>query len=133
MDVALPICAVLATIMCKNYQRCLATERQATPDFSESANCRKTCPLCDAKPARILAHYNKRMVTIDTIKNVPSVERWTHIMETSSPEEALRLRQLAIECLDATNSQDQEGWGRHIGIAERVLRERGIPRYEGDN
>lgn len=55
------------------------------------------------------------------------------MMETSSPREALRLWQLAIECPDATNSQDQEGWGRHIGIAERVLTERGIPRHEGDN
>ena len=50
-------------------------------------------------------------------------------MESSSPEEALRLWQLAIECLDATKSQDQDGWGRHIGIAERVLREHSIPRY----
>jgi len=80
-----------------------------------------------------LAHYNDRMVTIETINNVPSVDRWTQMMETSSPKEALRLWQLAIECLDATNSQDQEGWGRHVGIAERVLRERGIPRSEGDN
>jgi hypothetical protein len=72
------------------------------------------------------------MVTMETVKNVPSVERWTHMMESSSPEEALRLWQLAIECLDATNSQDQQGWGGHIGIAERVLRERGISRYEGD-
>jgi hypothetical protein len=69
------------------------------------------------------------MVTIETVKNVPSVERWTHMMESSSPEEALRLWQLAIECLDATQGLDQQGWGRHIGIAENVLKERGIPRY----
>jgi hypothetical protein len=69
---------------------------------------------------------------METVKNVPSVERWTHMMETASPEEALRLWQLAIECLDATNSRDQQGWGGHIGIAERVFRERGIPDYEGD-
>jgi len=69
------------------------------------------------------------MVTIETIKNVPSVEDWTHMMETASPAEAIKLWQLSIECLDATNSQDQEGWGRRIGIAERVLNERGISRY----
>ena len=86
-----------------------------------------------ARPARTIAHYNERMVTMETVKNVPSVERWTHMMESSSPEEALRLWQFAIECLDATNSQDQQGWGGHIGIAERVLRERKIPRYEGDH
>lgn len=79
-----------------------------------------------------LQHYNERMVTMETVKQVPSVERWTHMMNSSSPEEALRLWQLAIECLDATHSQDQQGWGGHIGIAERVLRERGIPRWEGD-
>ena len=79
-----------------------------------------------------LQHYNQRMVTMETVKNIPSVERWTHMMESSSPEEALRLWQLAIECLDATNSKDQQGWGGHIGIAERVLRERGIPRFEGN-
>jgi len=51
------------------------------------------------------------------------------MMETASPAEAIKLWQLSIECLDATNSQDQEGWGRRIGIAERVLNERGISRY----
>jgi hypothetical protein len=80
----------------------------------------------------MMLHYNERIVTMETVRNVPSAERWTHMMESSSPKEALRLWQLAIECLDATNSQDQQGWGGHIGIAERVLRERGIPRYEGD-
>ena len=83
--------------------------------------------------AHKLQSYNERMVDIETVKNIPSVERWTHMMESSSPEDALRLRTLAIECLDATKSQDQKGWGGHDGIAERVLRERGIPRYEGDS
>ena len=67
------------------------------------------------------------MVTIETIKNVPSEEDWTQMMRTASPAEAIRLWQLSIECLDATQSQDQQGWGQRIGIAERVLRERGIP------
>jgi len=31
--------------------------------------------------------------------------------------------------LNATNSQDQDGWGRRIGIAERILDEREIPRH----
>jgi hypothetical protein len=43
--------------------------------------------------------------------------------------EAIKLWQLTIQCLDATNSQDQEGWGRRIGIAERILEQRGIPRH----
>jgi hypothetical protein len=66
------------------------------------------------------------MVTIETVKNVPTVEAWTHMMRTASPEEAVKLWQLSIECLDATKSQDQDGWGRRIGIAERILNERGI-------
>lgn len=69
------------------------------------------------------------MVAIETVKNVPSVEDWTRMMETASRAEAIKLWQLSIECLDATNSQDQEGWGRRIGIAELVLNERGISRY----
>jgi hypothetical protein len=67
------------------------------------------------------------MVTIETVKNVPSVEDWTRLMQTASPDEAIKLWQLSIECLDATNSQDQNGWGQRIGIAERILKERGIP------
>jgi hypothetical protein len=69
------------------------------------------------------------MVTIETVKNIPPTEEWTLMMESSSPAEAIRLWQFAIECLHATNAQDQDGWGRHIGIAERVLRERGIDPY----
>jgi hypothetical protein len=68
------------------------------------------------------------MVTLETVKNVPSVEDWTRMMQTASLAEAIKLWQLSIECLAATNSQDQDGWGRRIGIAERVLDERGIPR-----
>lgn len=75
---------------------------------------------------------NVNMVTIETVKNIPSVEQWTHMLESASPVEAIQLWQLAIECLIATNSQDQQGWGTHIGIAERVLRERGIPRNDSD-
>jgi hypothetical protein len=52
------------------------------------------------------------------------------MMESSSPAEAIRLWQFAVECLHATNGQDQDGWGRHIGIAERVLRERGIDPHD---
>jgi hypothetical protein len=51
------------------------------------------------------------------------------LMQTASPAEAIKLWQLSIECLDATKSQDQEGWGRRIGIAESVLEQRGIARY----
>ena len=72
------------------------------------------------------------MVTIETVRNIPSVEQWTQVLESSSPVEAIRLWQLAIECLDATNSQDQQGWGTRIGIAERILRERGISRNDND-
>jgi hypothetical protein len=68
------------------------------------------------------------MVTIEQVKNVPSVEDWTHMMQTASPAEAIKLWRLSIECLDATKSQDQEGWGRRIGIAEKILEQRGIPR-----
>jgi hypothetical protein len=68
------------------------------------------------------------MVTIETVKNVPTVEDWTHMMQSVSPEEAIKLWQLAIECLDATKSQDQDGWGRRIGIAKTILDERGIQR-----
>lgn len=66
------------------------------------------------------------MVDLKTVKNIPPVEQWAQMMKSSSPQEALRLWQFALECLHATNSQDQDGWGRHIGIAERVLLERGI-------
>jgi hypothetical protein len=69
------------------------------------------------------------MVDLETVKNVPSVEKWTHMMRTASPEEAYKLWQLSIECLDATNSQDQAGWGQRIGIAERIMDERGFSRH----
>ncbi|MGH9587705.1 MAG: hypothetical protein ACRD3F_12185 [Acidobacteriaceae bacterium] len=69
------------------------------------------------------------MVTTETIKNIPSEEDWKHMMQTASPIEAIKLWQLSIECLDATNSQDQDGWGRRIGIAERILDERKISRH----
>jgi hypothetical protein len=68
------------------------------------------------------------MVPIETVKNVPTAEDWTHMMQTASPEEAIKLWQLSIECLDATKSKDQDGWGRRIGIAEQILDERGIQR-----
>jgi hypothetical protein len=45
------------------------------------------------------------------VKIVPSSEDWTHIDQTASPAEAFKLWQLSIECLDATKSQEQEGWG----------------------
>ena len=68
------------------------------------------------------------MVTTEQVKNVPSVEDWTHMMQTASPTEAIKLWQLSIECLAATNNQDQDGWGTRIGLAERILSERGISR-----
>ena len=46
------------------------------------------------------------------------------MMQTVSPDEALKLRQHAIMCL-AQNVQDQR-WGVLIGIAESVLRKREI-------
>lgn len=69
------------------------------------------------------------MVTLDTIKNVPSEEDWTRMMQTASPADAIKLWQLSLECLHATNSQDQNGWGKRIGIAERILDERKISKY----
>jgi hypothetical protein len=50
------------------------------------------------------------------------------MMQNASSSEAIKLWQLSIECLDATKSQDQVGWGTRIGIAERILNERGISR-----
>lgn len=50
------------------------------------------------------------------------------MMQAASPAEAIKLWQLSIECLAATNNQDQEGWGTRIGIAERILDQRGISR-----
>ena len=47
------------------------------------------------------------------------------MMETASPEEAVKLRNFAGECLAATNATDQR-WGVLIGIAERTMRARGI-------
>ncbi len=51
------------------------------------------------------------------------------MMDDASAEEAIKLWQLSIACLAATNCQDQDGWGRRIGIAERILDKRGISRY----
>jgi hypothetical protein len=69
------------------------------------------------------------MVAIETVEAVPSVEEWTKMMDDASAEEAIKLWQLSIACLAATNCQDQDGWGRRIGIAERILDKRGISRY----
>ena len=55
---------------------------------------------------------------------IPTGEKWTEMMQTVSPDEALKLRQHAIMCL-AQNVQDQR-WGVLIGIAESVLRKREI-------
>ncbi len=68
------------------------------------------------------------MVPLKQVKDVPSEERWGHMMQTASPEEAYKLWQLAQECLYLTKCQDQDGWGRRIGIAERILEDRKIPR-----
>lgn len=51
------------------------------------------------------------------------------MVQTASPAEAIKLWQLSRECLEATKSQDQEGWGRRIGIAEKILDQRGIARH----
>jgi hypothetical protein len=66
------------------------------------------------------------MVTIELLNNVPSAEEWERRMLNASQDEAIKLWQLSIECLH-TKNQDQEGWGRRIGIAQRVLSTRGIP------
>ena len=67
------------------------------------------------------------MVTEAVVKNIPSVEKWTEMMGTSSPEWAHELWQLAQQCLAFTRPQDPYGWGERIGISQRILRERGIP------
>jgi hypothetical protein len=66
------------------------------------------------------------VVTLETVRDVPSVEDWTRMVQTATPAEAVKLWQLSIECLEVTKGQDQGGWGTRIGIAERVLGERGI-------
>ncbi len=68
------------------------------------------------------------MVPLEQVEDVPSEERWEHMMQTASPGEAVRLWQFAIVCLSATGNQDQDGWGRLIGVSERILEKRGIPR-----
>jgi hypothetical protein len=67
------------------------------------------------------------MVTIETIENIPSEADWIRMVQTATPAGAIKLWQLAEECLVATNNQDQQGWGQRVGISKRVLRERGIP------
>jgi len=54
-----------------------------------------------------------------------SEERWAEIMHEASPEEAFKLQQHAIKCLDI-----EPKWGIFVSISERILRERGI-RYNG--
>jgi hypothetical protein len=78
------------------------------------------------------------MVTDETVKNIPPVERWTYMMENCPQEQALWLRELAMECQAAAQDQDPQNWGGHLGIAwggyleiaKRVLRRRGIPYRE---
>jgi hypothetical protein len=79
-------------------------------------------------------------VTIETAQNVPSMEEWIYKMENSSREDALRMCQFATDCLYVIQSlrqQDQLAiecrWSSLIGIAERVLKERGIPRDDGES
>jgi hypothetical protein len=70
------------------------------------------------------------MVPVDAVENIPSAEQWTSDMESSSPEEAVGRWQFANTCLhtaDCLHSDEYMlGWGRLIGIAEGVLRDRGI-------
>lgn len=56
----------------------------------------------------------------------PPESEWRERLRKAASEEALRLRQFALACLRATNAQDQDGWGRRVGVAEEVLRTRGI-------
>ncbi len=67
------------------------------------------------------------MVPLEQVENVPSEKHWEHMMQNAPPEEAKKLWQLAQECLYTTKNQDQDGWGRLIGIAQRILEDRGIP------
>lgn len=66
------------------------------------------------------------MVPIWQLEHPPTEDDWKKMMETASPEEAVRLRNLAGECLAATKAMDQR-LGILIGIAERTMRARGIP------
>jgi hypothetical protein len=54
--------------------------------------------------------------------DVPTVEEWTQWMQDAQPDEALKM--LAI--VQARLAQNQR-WGVLIGIAQNILRERGIP------
>ncbi len=66
------------------------------------------------------------MVTVEGLRNPPSQRDWGQILRNAPPEEARRLRQHALECLHATNAQDQDAWGRRVAIAEEILADRGI-------
>lgn len=66
------------------------------------------------------------MVTAADYLNPPPESEWREWLRKAGPKEALGLRQFALECLAATNAQDQGGWGRLVGVAEEELRARGI-------
>lgn len=55
------------------------------------------------------------------IEKRPTLERWTEIMEKSSPTDALNLRELAIAQLDFDSM-----WNEHVNIAEAILKKRHI-------
>jgi hypothetical protein len=54
-----------------------------------------------------------------------SEEHWAEIMRETPPEEAFKLQQHAIKCLN-----NEPKWGIFVSISERILRERDI-RYNG--
>lgn len=66
------------------------------------------------------------MVTVEELRTPPVQSDWRQRLCTAPRVEALTLRQHALECLHATNAQDQKGWGRLVGIAEDELGARGI-------
>ena len=55
---------------------------------------------------------------------IPTTEKWTKWMTEAPADEALRLRQHALSCLHQNVHAQQ--WGVLIGIAEQILRVRGI-------
>jgi hypothetical protein len=51
----------------------------------------------------------------------PGMDRWQEAMSKSSENEASKLRQHALRCLDR-----DVRWTSYVGEAERIMRERGI-------
>lgn len=71
-----------------------------------------------------MADMNANYMIAGNCDQLPSVEEWTTRVNKAPSEVVLKLRQHALGCL-AQNVQDQR-WGILVGIAEGVLRERGV-------